>query len=102
MHESIGVRGGAFSRSVLTIDCGAETTWISERLVKIVSRVLRRRGVVVALSGGVDSSVCAALAARAFGPKRVLALLLPERDSSIESTRLGQLVADRLGIIRAN
>src|SRR5690242_8726032 len=82
--------------SVLDIDCAAATALISTRLVEIVGRVLRRRGVVVAGSGGIDSSVCAALAARAFGRERVLALLLPEHDSSSNSTRLGRMVAEHL------
>jgi NAD+ synthase len=84
--------------SVLDVDCAAETARISARLVEIVGRVLRRRGVVVAVSGGIDSSVCAALAAKAFGRERVLALLLPEHDSSSDSTRLGRLVVEHLGL----
>src|SRR6266481_9674770 len=93
--ESLAARAPetALDASVLDIDCAAETALIAARLVEIVGRVLRRRGVVVAVSGGIDSSVCAALAARAFGRERVLALLLPEHDSSRESTRLGRLVA---------
>src|ERR1700704_2508377 len=88
----------ALDASVLDIDCAAETALTSARLVEIVGRVLRRRGVVGAVSGGIDSSVCAALAARAFGRERVLALLLPEHDSSKDSTRLGRLVAEHLGL----
>ena len=84
--------------SVLDIDCAAETALIGARLVEIVGRVLRRRGVVVAVSGGIDSSVCAALAAKTFGRERVLALLLPEHDSSSDSTRLGRLVAQHLDL----
>jgi NAD+ synthase len=84
--------------SVLDIDCAAETALIGARLVEIVGRVLRKRGVVVAVSGGIDSSVCAALAAKAFGRERVLALLLPEHDSSSDSTRLGRLVAEHLNL----
>jgi NAD+ synthase len=59
---------------------------------------LRRRGAVVGVSGGVDSSVVAALCAGALGPGRVLALLMPERDSADESLSLGQVMADHLGI----
>jgi NAD+ synthase len=58
----------------------------------------RRRGAVVGLSGGIDSSVVAALAARAFGPKRVLGVLMPEADSSDDSLALGHLVADAFQI----
>ena len=44
-------------------------------------RFLRRRGVVLGLSGGIDSSVSAALAVAAFGAEKVLGVLMPERDS---------------------
>ncbi len=50
------------------------------------------------MSGGIDSSVCAALAARALSPDRVLGLTLPERDSSPASRRLAEEVAMHLGI----
>jgi NAD+ synthase len=53
---------------------------------------------VLGLSGGIDSSVTAALAARALAPERVLGVLMPERDSDPDSLRLGRLVADTLGI----
>jgi len=84
--------------SVLRLDTVAEVKRIGERLHGIVARDLRRRGVVVALSGGVDSSVCAALAAQALGPQRVFGLLLPERESSGASSRLGRAVAEHCGI----
>ena len=88
----------ALDQSVLDIDCEAEAARIGDRLREIVARVLHRRGVVVALSGGIDSSVCAALAVRALGRERVLGLLLPERDSSSAATRLGRMVAKKLRI----
>lgn len=86
-----------FSPHALAIDGASEADRIARWLVERTAQ-LGRRGVVVAISGGVDSSVCAALAVRAFGHKKVLGLLLPERDSSPESTRLGRLVAGQLGI----
>lgn len=86
-----------FDPSVLALDCAAETLRIAQWLVENVTR-LGRRGVVIAVSGGIDSSVCAALAARAFGRSRVLGLLLPERDSSSASTRLGREVAEVVNI----
>jgi NAD+ synthase len=55
---------------------------------------------VLGLSGGIDSSVTAALCARALGPKNVLAVFMPERDSDPESLRLGRMLADKLGIPR--
>jgi NAD+ synthase len=84
--------------SVLEMDCGAEAESIARRLVDLVGRTLRRRGVVVALSGGVDSSVCVALAVKAFGPDRVQVLLLPERESSAASLDLGRRVCARVGV----
>ena len=59
---------------------------------------LRRKGVVVALSGGIDSSVAAALCARALGADRVMDLMLPEAESSPDSVRLAQLLASSLGV----
>ncbi|MGH9896618.1 MAG: asparagine synthase-related protein, partial [bacterium] len=82
----------------MKIDPAREAERIAERLREIVARLLHRRGVVVALSGGVDSSVCAALAVKALGPKKVLALLLPEHDSSSASRTLGARVAEQLGV----
>jgi len=54
--------------------------------------------VVVALSGGIDSSVVGALCVRALGAERVFGLLLPEKDSSPETLRLSRLIVDHLGI----
>jgi NAD+ synthase len=84
--------------SVLDIDCAAEVERISSRMVQVVAQEQRRRGVIIALSGGVDSSVCGALAVRAFGAKKVFGLMLPERDSKASSKDLGQRVAEQLGI----
>jgi len=89
----------SFSR-VMDLDVEAEAERLSSRLREAVVRRLRRRGLVVAVSGGVDSACVAALALRALGPERVHALLLPERDSSAEGTRLGQALCDRLGLAR--
>jgi NAD+ synthase len=50
------------------------------------------------MSGGVDSSVCAALAVRAVGGGRVLGLCMPERDSDPESLSLARSWAEALGI----
>src|SRR5688500_7563499 len=86
------------SPSVLRIDASAEVDHVAQRLREVLSRDLSRRGFVVAMSGGIDSSVCAALCVRAVGRERVLGLLLPERDSSAESGARGRQLADHLGI----
>jgi len=82
----------------LKIDAAAEVSRIAEKLREQVLGRLRRKGAVLGLSGGVDSSVCAALCARAFGPSKVLGLLMPERDSSGDAARLATVVAGAYGI----
>lgn len=83
--------------AVLSMDLEAEAERIADWMRDAV-RGMRRRGLVVAMSGGIDSSVCAALAVRAVGTDRVFGLLLPERDSSSRSTELGRQLATHLGI----
>jgi NAD+ synthase len=83
---------------VLELDCAAEAARIARWMVDTLANRLHRRGLVVSISGGIDSSVCAALAVRAVGPGKVFGLLLPERDSSASSTQRGRLLAEHLGI----
>jgi NAD+ synthase len=85
-----------FSRDVLTID-PAVTASAIENAIRQQVRTARRRGVVVGLSGGIDSSVVTSLCARALGPARVQVLLMPERDSSPESAELARLLTTKLG-----
>jgi NAD+ synthase len=87
-----------FGAHVLAIDPKSEASRIAETLGTQVLHTLRRKGIVVGLSGGIDSSVVAALSVLALGGARVLALLMPERDSSSDSTELGTMVAERFGI----
>ena len=75
----------ALDERVLDIDYEREAERIAARLRDITARTLHRRGLVVAISGGIDSSVCAALAVRALGASRVFCLILPERDSDADS-----------------
>ena len=87
-----------FSQQVLALDLEAEASRLATALQAAVLKTLKRRGVVVAVSGGIDSACVAALSARALGPQRVHALLLPERDSSPESTALGRRLCAALGV----
>lgn len=88
----------AVSPISLTIDPAAETERIVAAMREQLRHTLRRRGFVLGLSGGVDSSVCAALAARAVGAQNVLCLFMPENDSDPESLTLGRLVAETYGL----
>jgi NAD+ synthase len=90
-----------FHRDVLRTG-SEEIAAIAERIeasiVDLLRRELLRRGVVVGVSGGIDSAVCAALATRAVGPDRVVAVLMPEADSDPDSTARGRELADQLGL----
>src|SRR4051812_41213827 len=83
-----------FSKSVLELDAKAEAARISAWLREQVLGRFKRKGAVLGLSGGVDSSVVAALAAQALGPDKVYALFMPERASSSDSLTLGRAVAE--------
>lgn len=87
----------AFSAEALLLDNAAETDRIVTKIREQL-RGLRKRGLVLGLSGGIDSSVCVALAARAVGPKNVFCLFMPESDSDPDSLRLGRLVAETFGV----
>lgn len=86
------------SPDILRIDPAAETDRIAASIRETVRGQLKRKGAVVAVSGGIDSSVVAALCSRALGAERTIALFLPERDSSSDSLRLGKLLSESLGI----
>jgi NAD+ synthase len=88
----------ALSWKVLDIDLEAEARRIAERLRDATARVLKKRGLIVAISGGIDSSCSLGLAVKALGADRVHALILPERDSSDDSAVRGRMLADHLGV----
>jgi len=84
--------------TAMEIDLEATAERLSHKLNEIVRKRLRRRGVVVAISGGIDSACVAALSVRALGRQYVYGLILPERDSSPTSTELGTELSEQLGI----
>ena len=88
----------SFTLADLQLDAQLETDRIVAAVRDQVLGHLRRKGVVVGLSGGIDSTVTAALCVEALGADRVLGLFMPERDSSGESLALGRLLADHLRI----
>jgi NAD+ synthase len=87
-----------FSREVLKIDADRQITHITTRIRDVVHGPLRRKGAVVGISGGIDSSACAALCVKALGPEHVVLLMLPDRDSSGASLELGRKLAQSLGV----
>jgi len=82
----------------LKLDAPAMVERIASSLRAQLAGPLKRRGFVVAMSGGVDSSVAAGLAVAAVGPQRVFGLFMPERDSDPQSLALAREWAEKLGI----
>jgi NAD+ synthase len=87
-----------FITESIKIDPAAEAERIVTELRRNVGRVMRRLGGVVGISGGVDSAVVLALSVRAFGPERVAAIIMPEKDSDPLSERLARHLAQRYGV----
>jgi NAD+ synthase len=85
-------------KNALAFDAEAEVMHITQNIRELLRTKINRRGLVIGISGGVDSAVCAALCVKALGPRKVFGLLMPERDSAETSTSLGELVAQQLGI----
>ena len=88
-----------FSKDILHIENIEEVcNEIIQKLRTDVSKTLQRRGGVIGISGGIDSSVCMGLSAMAFGPKKVTAIMLPEQDSSDDSRMLAEKLAAKFGV----
>ncbi|MCB2173728.1 NAD(+) synthase [bacterium] len=84
-------------RDALTLDPEQEVSRIAAGLVDLL-RAMKRRGLIVAVSGGIDSSVTLALSARALGRERVLALQMPEKHSAAETLELSGRLADTFAV----
>ncbi len=87
-----------FNRDILKLDAEAEVARICEKMRSDTFDVLKRKGGVMGISGGVDSAVVLAMAVRALGPERLVTLLLPEMESSPDSARLGHAVCQQYGV----
>jgi NAD+ synthase len=88
----------SFSPDLLKIDCARELETVSEAIRNALGKKLRKRGLIVGISGGIDSSVTAALCVRAVGKDKVIGLQMPERHSADDTLGLSELLADHLGI----
>ena len=87
-----------FSAETLVLDAEAEVQRISAFLRTNLRTQLHRQGLVLGISGGIDSSVSAALAAKALGAERVFGIFMPENDNDPLSLELGQKLASHFGI----
>jgi len=88
-----------FSKDIILLeDVPGVVDQIAEKLRRDVHENMRRYGAVVGVSGGIDSSVCLALAVTAFGPDKVTAIMMPEQDSSPESEMLARELAAKFGV----
>ena len=85
------------SMDSLKLDLPAEIEKVSTAIRKQMG-VLKKRGAVVGVSGGIDSSTVAALCAKALGPNKVFAILMPESESEDDSANLGTALCKKLGI----
>lgn len=79
-------------------DAALETDHLISWTRDTIQTTLKREGAVVGVSGGVDSATVLHLLVHALGPERVVAVLMPDRDSSPESAVLAQQMAESLGV----
>ena len=88
-----------FSKDILIIrDIDAECNRLIAKIREGVLHKLNRLGGVIGISGGIDSSVSMALTVKALGTENVLAIMLPELDSSRDSAKFAQKLADQFGV----
>lgn len=87
-----------FTMDSIFLDANKETERLINALKDTVAFKLKKRGAIVGVSGGIDSSVVLALCAKTFGPEKVLAIMMPERDSSPESKELATLLCEKFKV----
>lgn len=86
-----------FNKDSLKIDAAAVTEQLCRTIRDQIRTRLHKTGAVVGISGGIDSTVSAALCARALGPERVVGIMMPEKDSSPLSEQLARKLATQFG-----
>jgi len=82
----------------LSINCKEVSDEIQEYVRNTVFNVLKKKGVVIGISGGIDSSVTAAICVNALGKERVFGILMPEKESSKDTLDLSRIITDFFGI----
>ncbi|KAA3631184.1 MAG: NAD(+) synthase [Calditrichaeota bacterium] len=86
-----------FHKDSLKIDAEKVADEICAAIKDQIKNKLHKTGAVIGISGGIDSSVVAALCTRALGPKRVVGIMMPEKDSAEESKSLAEVLAGHFG-----
>ena len=88
-----------FSKDIILLDdVESVVNLITRKMRDDVFQNLKRLGAVIGTSGGIDSSVCLALSAKAFGPAKVLGIIMPEKDSSPDSEQLARELTAKFGV----
>jgi len=89
----------SFSKDIVLLDDVAKVTaTIAQKIQEDIFHVLKRRGGVIGISGGIDSSVCLALTCKALGNEKVTGIIMPEQDSSSDSEKLALELAEKFKI----
>jgi NAD+ synthase len=88
----------AFSKDSILVQAQKEIDKITSKLKSDVIKILKKRGAVIGISGGIDSTVVLALCAKTFGPERVVGVMMPESDSNPDSLVLAKKLADQFGV----
>ena len=86
-----------FTKDSIKIDAEKVVDELCQVIRTQLRKDLKKSGAIVGISGGIDSSVCAALCAKALGPDRIVGIMMPEKDSSPDSERLARELAETFG-----
>ncbi len=87
-----------FTKNSLILDPAVEADRIVRFIQQNIRQTMRRIGGVVGISGGIDSAVVLALAVQAFGPRNVIAVMMPDKDSDPLSETLARDLAAKFGV----
>jgi NAD+ synthase len=88
-----------FSKDIILLnDIESVVNVITRKMRDDVFLNLKRQGAVIGTSGGIDSSVCLALSAKAFGSEKVLGIMMPEKDSNPDSEKLARELTTKFGV----
>lgn len=87
----------SFNKDSLKIDSEKTANDLSDLILSQIGATLKKSGAVIGISGGIDSSVVAALCTKALGPDKVLGVMMPEKESSGDSEMLARKLGEKFG-----